>query len=408
MLIMDNNVKLIYSDEGLPTKVVVWDLGRRCNHDCTYCTAFMHSTTAPFNSFEQYKKTAEFIDEYYSIYSMYHKADWRVVVSFTGGEPAINPAFFKLVPWLRENYPYMELNLTTNGTWGERRGQFLLDNLDSITVSYHCEGTDKQRALARKNMLWVRENIPNKNKLKVNVMMHMDHFDEAVDLIENYLKPNDINYIPRVLGDDEFNSTEWVEDTDGAMRRTSHTYTAKQQDYLKNHWKAKNERVGDTISLVETSKDGLAAKMGRMCCGGRCMTVKSEDGNKERNTMFINQSNFKDWSCMVNWFFLHIEEDNDAVYHHQTCRAKIPGSPKYDFPKLGSHQHLNAETTGPICTISDSGRYLEWLENHFVEDGPPVIKSCPNVHCGCGVCVPKARDKDDFDQLVNKYIIGYK
>ena len=406
----DNNIKLIYSDENKPTFVVVWDTGRRCNHDCTYCTAFMHSTTAPFNSFEQYKKTAEFIDEYTSIYNMYHKnSNWRTVISFTGGEPAVNPAFYELLPYLKKNYPNMELNLTTNGTWGERKGKMLLEHLNSITVSYHCEGTQKQKDLIRKNLIWIQQNNLTNVRLKVNVMFHVDHWDECIDLVENFLKPNSINYIPRVIGDDDLDNYEWFEDHDGIMRRTSHQYSDEQKDYLYNHWNEKNKSVGDTVELKkDNSNDGLGRKMGRMCCGGRCMTVKSEDGNKERDTMFINQSNFKDWSCMVNWFFLHIEEDNDAVYHHQTCRAKIPGSPKYDFPKLDSHQHLNAETTGPICTISDSGRYLEWLENHFVEDGPPVIKSCPNLHCGCGICVPKARDKDDFDNLVNKYIIGYK
>ncbi len=46
----------IYSDAKKPLKMIVWDLGRRCNFDCTYCTGWMHSTTAPFNDFEEYKK----------------------------------------------------------------------------------------------------------------------------------------------------------------------------------------------------------------------------------------------------------------------------------------------------------------------------------------------------------------
>ena len=238
-------------------------------------------------------------------------------------------------------------------------------------------------------------------KLKVNVMMHMDHFDECVDLIENFLKPNDINYIPRVLGDDGFDRADWREDDDGVMRRTTHIYTSKQQDYLKNHWQKKNAKVGDTVKLKK-DVEGVARKMGRMCCGGRCMTVKSDDGNAERDTMFIEQSNFEGWNCMVNWFFLHIEEDRDAVYHHQTCRAKIPGAPTFDFPKLAAYPKLLQENTGPICTISDGDRYIDWLEKRFEKDIPTMV--CPNKHCGCGICVPKARTDADFDSLVEKYI----
>jgi molybdenum cofactor biosynthesis enzyme MoaA len=236
-------IDYIYSDANKPLKMIVWDLGRRCNFDCTYCTGWMHSTTAPFNDFEEYKKTAEFIHKYYSLYKKYHKVDWDVMISFTGGEPAINPAFYKLVPYLKENYPYMKLNLTTNGAWSKNRGQFLLDNMNSITVSYHCEGTDKQKALVRDNLLWVRENIPDPHKLKVNVMMHMDYFDETVDLIENFLKPNDIRYIPRTIGDDAKFRSKWFKDMDGNMRRTSHVYTPDQLDYIKNHWNTKNKEV---------------------------------------------------------------------------------------------------------------------------------------------------------------------
>ena len=110
-------------------------------------------------------------------------------------------------------------------------------------MSYHCEGNDKQKALVRDNLLWVRSNISNPEKIKVNVMMHMDYFDETVDLIENFLKPNDIKYIPRTIGDDAKYRSKWFKDADGAMRRTSHVYTGDQLHYIKNHWNSKNKEV---------------------------------------------------------------------------------------------------------------------------------------------------------------------
>jgi sulfatase maturation enzyme AslB (radical SAM superfamily) len=59
-----NDLNYIYSDEKQPTKMIVWDLGRRCNFDCSYCTGWMHSTTSPFQKLERFKKTASFIDGY--------------------------------------------------------------------------------------------------------------------------------------------------------------------------------------------------------------------------------------------------------------------------------------------------------------------------------------------------------
>ncbi len=363
----------------------------------------MHSTTAPFNKLDQYKRTADFIDGYYAIYEQFHATKFRPVLSFTGGEPAVNPDFFPLIEYLKEEYPYFVLNLTTNGTWSKRRGQFLLDNMDSITVSYHCEGNDKQRQLVRDNLVWMRERIANKHKLKVNVMMHVDHWEDCIDLIENVLKPNDIKYIPRTIGDDGRNRYEWFEDMDGVMRRTSHKYTDVQMDWIKGHWQHENKKVGDKTELKK-SDDGDVRKIGRMCCGGRCMTTKAVDSTKETDTMFIQQSNFKGWNCMVNWFFLHIEEDKDVAYHHQTCMAKTSDTPEVHIGPLLEHVTTFNANRGPICNLSRSDEYLAWLEDKVFREGRPPTMICPNTHCGCGICVAKARTNEDFERLKAKYV----
>lgn len=383
-------IEYIYSEEKKPTFMCVWDLGRRCNFDCTYCTAWMHSTTAPLNKFEQYKKTAKFIDQYYALYSMFHKREWRPVISFTGGEPTVNPAFYDLLKHMKENYPQFQLNLTTNGTWSTRKAEELIQSLSSITISYHCEGNPKQKQLARENMLWMRD----KTKLRVNVMMHMDYWDECVDLMENYLTPNNISFIPRIIGDDGKYKDDWFKDEDGAMRRTTHTYTLEQQQYLKQYWEKKNNKPG-----IQVAEDGFARKMGRMCCGGRCMTVGNS--GEQKDVMFIEQSDFYDWNCMINWFFLHIEEDNDAVYHHQTCRAKFEDAP----PVKNPHKYFKDKTrVGMICNLSSTDEYLSWLENKIKNEGRLPTMVCPNRHCGCGICVPKAKNKAVFDDIKSKYV----
>ena len=446
------NLEYIYSDENNPTMVIVWDLGRRCNYDCTYCTAWMHSTTAPLNNIEKFKKTAKFIDKYYTLYAKHHRKNWSLTISFTGGEPAVNPAFYELLPYLKENYPYMKLNLTTNGTWNERKGKFLLEHLNSITVSYHCEGTEKQKKLVKDNLFWLRNEISNPSKLKVNVMMHQDYFDECVDLIENFLKPNDIRYTPRIIGDDAKFKSKWFTDMDGALRRTSHTYEQNQLDYLKNHWNDKNKEAANTtqikkiefirdkkeinqifskesvsiehkknenyqptnekvenfktdeIKAVEIKtevKDGLARKMGRMCCGKRTMTAKID--GEIKNAAFIEQSNFKGYNCMINWFFLHIEEDKNAVYHHQTCMAKLPNSPAVDIDMVKFTKTNFTNEVGPITSLDKTDEYLEWLETQFENDRTPTV-ICPNTYCGCGICVTKANNEEDFRVIADKFI----
>lgn len=135
------------------------------------------------------------------------------------------------------------------------------------------------------------------------------------------------------------------------------------------------------------------------------MTVKRLDTPKENDTMFIDQSNFKDWQCMVNWFFLHIEEDKDVAYHHQTCMAKTPDTPEVTIGPLLQHVSSFSDNRGPICNLSRSDEYLIWLEEKVLKEGRPPTMVCPNKHCGCGICVAKAKDPQDFKKLMSKYII---
>jgi len=435
----------IYSDAKKPNRIIVWDLGRRCNFDCTYCTAWMHSTTSPFNKLDKLKKTADFIDRYTKIYGKRERIPFQNTISFTGGEPAINPDFFPLVTYMQENYPNLRLNLTTNGTWSERRGQFLLDNMHSITVSYHCEGSEKYKELVKRNLVWAQKNVKSEWQLKVNVMMHMDYWDECIDLIENVLIPNNIRFIPRTIGDDGRYRAEWFKDMDGAMRRTSHIYTDEQMAWIKSYWNKKNEKVAkspikikpniqktDTrsipknimsmvtdspapmghnkppkpvIKINKNAEDGHVNKMGRMCCGGRCMTVKTSDTKEITDAMFIEQSNFKDYNCMINWFFLHIEEDRDAVYQHQTCMAKLDGTPNtnLDNSLFGDIIHKFNDKKGPFTTISQGDKYLDWLEAKF-EAGETPTMVCPNTHCGCGICIAKAKYDHDFVEIKERFV----
>ena len=87
-------------------------------------------------------------------------------------------------------------------------------------------------------------------------------------------------------------------------------------------------------------------------------------------------TNFKDWYCSVNQYFMHIEQHTGNVYHHQTCQAKFEGK-------------------GPIGNLNNTDDILIYAftnKNNVIQ--------CPNMRCGCGMCAPKARDKTEFDRLV--------
>jgi len=87
--------------------MVTWDIGRRCNFDCTYCESTRHDIVSPYTPFEELKNTFEFIKNWTTIYNTHRKDKIETNINFTGGEPTINPDFWKLIEYIRaDSEPY--------------------------------------------------------------------------------------------------------------------------------------------------------------------------------------------------------------------------------------------------------------------------------------------------------------
>jgi organic radical activating enzyme len=331
--------------------LVTWDIGRRCNFDCSYCESTRHNTYSLPTAYESLVETFNFIKKYTNLYQK------TVNLSFTGGEPTVNSRFWDLVNHVKTNSNF-EVSLTSNGTWPEKYQQFILNNFVGVTVSWHSEGPEVSKQRAIKNAvelhragLWTT----------VNVMLHTDRWQESVDTY-NYLKQQGVKTFPVIIGDGVRERTDWFKDTEGVLRRTSHFYTPEQIEWF---WKEKGivKETGDKI-LSGTN-------LGRGCCGGRCLTGKVDN---EWKSVSLVDNHFKDWFCKVNYYFLHIEEHTRNVFHHQTCQATFTGR-------------------GPIGSLDDTESILVNVEKYLANPKPII---CPNERCGCGTCVPKAKEYVDY------------
>jgi len=331
--------------------MVTWDVGRRCNFDCSYCESTRHNTYSPPTDYNQLIKTFEFIKEYVSVYNFK-----EVNINFTGGEPTVNPRFWNLISYIKTNSNF-GVGITTNGTWHPKHTDFILKNCNGVTVSWHTEADEKLRERAIQNAialhnagLWV----------SVNVMLHTDYWDIAVDAY-NRLKSAGVNAIPTPLGDGVKERTEWFEDSEGVLRRTGHQYTPEQYAW---YW--------NTRGIAKETSDAVLAgsSLGRGCCGGRCLVGKTDTWK----SVSIVDNHFKGWFCKVNYYFLHIEEHTGNVYHHQTCQATFIGR-------------------GPIGNLNNTEQIITNVKT-YLENPKPIV--CPNQRCGCGMCVPKAKEYSDY------------
>lgn len=84
---------------------VEWNLGKRCNYDCSYCPKEIHDNVSPHTDIE-ILKTA--IDKLSTLGK-------PIRLSFTGGEPCVHPKFQELLMYAKhKNVSW--ISVTTNGT----------------------------------------------------------------------------------------------------------------------------------------------------------------------------------------------------------------------------------------------------------------------------------------------------
>ena len=414
---------------------VTWDMGLRCNFDCTYCPAHRHNNTSPHASLETLIKTSKFVFDYKKLIQSYLTFDRKWNIGFTGGEPTNNPNFLDMCEYIHaQNDPNVLVDVTTNGAFSQKYCEKLIETVDSITISYHCEAKDK----VKQGVIDRIYQIHNAGMhYKVNLMIHakQEYFDECMTLVDRFTRDN-IKFVPRIIG-------ESYEDS-----KYSHRYTKEQHAWFKTYWANKNKNVNKpddnkdaeyeykddqnkanakrieakpkekSVSQLlqegfkkeqqeqeepkkqepkKEQKVNTRKELGRPCCGQRTFyTLDESKYNKDdvkldtddwKPSVFACSTEYKDWSCMINWNWLHIEQEYDNILHHQTCRANFGGE------------------RGPIGKISESEKILERLERQLATGTMPVI-TCPNKLCGCGLCVPKAKHHDITEAMFKKSVKG--
>jgi len=359
---------------------VTWDLGRRCNYDCSYCPVHRHDNFSKHATLDELKNNVDFLFEYIDVY-MEHRQTKIANVGFTGGEPTVNPNFIPFSKYLREQYNEKykdkweaDFALTSNGAFSEKMGQAVMENFGHATISYHSESDPKLKQQVKDRILQLHYQGPLHNcTVSVNVMFHAEYFDECKELCQ-FLLEHGVDFVPRVIGEEP-----------GSMPSFAHKYNEEQLDWMKTYWKQKNDALYASSAVGDVVKNAkkLGSSIGRPCCGSRDMML--HNGTEKRKSTFVEFREFKGWKCSVNWFFLHLEQQTDQVFHHQTCQAKFNG------------------TRGAIGKISEGHLLVEDLRKQMQAGTlPPIV--CPKQTCGCGLCAPKSMDQNKLLAVLDNHI----
>jgi MoaA/NifB/PqqE/SkfB family radical SAM enzyme len=190
---------------------IEWNIGKRCNYDCSYCPSAIHDNTSPHTDIEILKST---VDKLMTLGK-------PIRLSFTGGEPTVHPKFRELIRYCN-HVGISWISVTTNGTLPYEFYAGL--DIDQLVFSIHLE-YDWKRVF---NTL---ESITDLTKIQViaQIMAHHDYMDAVLQLRAKCLLaeiPSTVRRIRWTEGDhDLFNDMRyhpddlaWIKEQDATVQ----------------------------------------------------------------------------------------------------------------------------------------------------------------------------------------------
>ena len=149
---------------------VMWNIGKRCNYDCSYCPSEIHDLSSMHTDINLLKNTVDQLSVLNN----------PVRIMFTGGEPTQHPDFIELLQYIK-NKNIQWTSITTNGT---KSSVWYLQNeiyWDHLLFSLHFEH----------NWEYVLNTIEKYNSQTtknffVNVMAHHEHMDDVRYAVDRF------------------------------------------------------------------------------------------------------------------------------------------------------------------------------------------------------------------------------
>jgi len=169
-------------------KQIYWEIGRRCNYDCSYCWPFIHNKT------DRHKSLQELVSATEKVLQKFAKGS---LVNFiiSGGEPSLNPDF---LPWARFIASLgHHLSVHSNGS---RLPDFYRELIyfGDLNLSAHFEFVDIEKfakVVAAVTHEKVQKNNIGVGHLEVKLMMAPGRRAQALDLRDRILQiPEFLNY----------------------------------------------------------------------------------------------------------------------------------------------------------------------------------------------------------------------
>lgn len=116
-------------------KQIYWEIGRRCNYDCSYCWPWIHNNTDPHKTFDQLMKATNLLEQHFT-----NGESVNFIIS--GGEPTANKDFLDWIRYLNGFGHHVSLHSN-----GSRKPDYYREviHYGDLNLSVHFEFYDRKR-----------------------------------------------------------------------------------------------------------------------------------------------------------------------------------------------------------------------------------------------------------------------
>ena len=140
---------------------VFWLLGNFCPYECSYCTPYLHSGSAPYHNIDVVLNTMKKLP--------------KSRICFSGGEPTYHPDFERIV---KEKPEHIDIGLLSNAARPLSYWERIAPNLKFSVLTYHIEYAQYDRFLSIAELLYKTHALGG----RVNLTMLPSRWDECVEV----------------------------------------------------------------------------------------------------------------------------------------------------------------------------------------------------------------------------------
>lgn len=245
---------------------IEWNLGKRCNYDCSYCPSYIHDNFSPHTDINILKETVDKL-------ALLKKP---VRISLTGGEPCVHPNIEELISYIREKQFW--LSITTNGT---RKPEWYSSQLvDQWVFSLHFEYKWEDIMYTIKSVYEASAHA----HILVHVMAHQEKMKEVREAVKFFEGKSIKHTIRRV------------------------------------RWTEGDHDLFDDMKYDQNDLDWILSKSATVEPNTILWYKNNETEQLHANDVIkLHKNQFKDWSCNAGLESLMI--NNDGEVHRATCRV---------------------------------------------------------------------------------------